>query len=135
MEFIYTELSKQVQAGHVTVSPLEAVNYLHTMWLSPVTVIPQKGRRPRLIFDFTWIRLNDILKRLSPMDAMIFGGALQRILKQVLTAETCLGPVYLSRVELVDAYMRMWVRMEDVPSVAFLVTNKNPATHSWWYSI
>ena len=93
MGFIYTELAKQVQAGHVTVSPLEAVNYLHTMWLSPVTVIPQKGRRPRLIFDFTWIRLNDILKRLSPMDAMIFGGALQRILKQVLTAETCLGPV------------------------------------------
>ena len=52
---------------------------------------------------------------------MRFGGTLQCILKQVLTADLHLGPVYLSRVDLADAYMRLWVRMEDVPYVAFLI--------------
>ena len=52
---------------------------------------------------------------------MRFGGALQRILNQVLTTNLRLGPVYLSRVNLADAYMRLWVRMEDVPTVAFLI--------------
>ena len=51
---------------------------------------------------------------------MRFGGELQRILKQVLTTNLRLGPVYLSRLYLADAYMRLWVRMEEVLSVAFL---------------
>ena len=65
---------------------------------------------------------------------MRFGGELQRILKQVLTTNLRLGPFYLSRLYLVDAYMRLWVRMEDVLSVAFLTPLENPVTHSWWYS-
>ena len=50
------------------------------------------------------------------MEAMRFWGATQGILKQVLTANPRLGPVYLSKVELADAYMRLWLRMEDAPS-------------------
>ena len=105
--FINAELVKQVQAGHVTISPLEAVNYLHNMWLSPVAVIPQVGRMPRLIFDFTWSELNDVSKRLAPMETMRFGGALQRILKQVLTADPCIRPVFFSKVDFTDAYMKL----------------------------
>ena len=59
---------------------------------------------------------------------MHFGGALQLILKQVLTVDPGLGPVYLSKVDLVDAYMRLWVRMEEVPSVNFLIPKKNRNT-------
>ena len=65
------------------------------------------------------------------MEAMRFGGALQRILKQVLASESRLGLVYLSKVDLADAYMRLWVRMEDVPSFTFLISKKTLATHSW----
>ena len=39
------------------------------------------------------------------MEAMRFGDALQRILKQVLTANPRLGPVYLSKLDLADTYM------------------------------
>ena len=49
-EFINTDPGEQAQAGHVTVFPLEAVNHLHKLWLSPFGVILQVGRRPRLIF-------------------------------------------------------------------------------------
>ena len=59
------------------------------------------------------------------MEAMRFRGALQRILKQVLTADPRVGTVYFSKVDLLDAYMRLWVSMEDVPSVDFLIPKKN----------
>ena len=49
-DFINVDLDEQFQEGHVTVFPLEAVNYLHNLWLSLVAVIPEVGRRPRLIF-------------------------------------------------------------------------------------
>ena len=52
---------------------------------------------------------------------------LQRILKQVLISNPCLRTVYLSKVDLAAAYMRLWVRMEDVPSFAFLITKKTPS--------
>ena len=64
------------------------------------------------------------------MEAMRFGGALQRILGQVLTSDPHLIPVYLRKVDLTDTYTRMWVRMEDVPSVTFLIPKKPPSdTH------
>ena len=45
-------------------------------------------------------------------------------------ADPLLGPVYMSKVYLTDAYMRLWVRMEDVLSVAFLIPKKNTSdTH------
>ena len=109
----------------MAIFPLEAVIFLKNLWLSPVAVIPQVGRRPQLIYYFTWSGLNKTSKRLAPMEAMHFGGALQRILKQVLTADLFLGPVYLIKVDLADAYMKLWVMMEDVPYVAFFTPNKN----------
>ena len=45
------------------------------------------------------------------MEAMHFGGAILRILKQVLSADLCLGPFYLSKLDLADAYMRLWMSM------------------------
>ena len=59
------------------------------------------------------------------MEAMRFRGALHSILKQVLTADLSIGLVYLSKIDLVGAYMRLWVKMEGVPSVAFFIPKKN----------
>ena len=95
----------------MAIYPLETVTFLKNLWLSPVSFIPQVGKRTQLIYDFTWNRLNKTSKRLSPMEAMRFGGALQHIFKQVLTEDPRLGPVYLSKVDLADAYMKLWVRM------------------------
>ena len=95
----------------MTVFPLGVVTSLQNLWLSPIAVIPQLGRRPRLIFDFTWSGLRNIAEHVVPMEAMRFGGALLRILNQVLTVDPRLGPVYLRKVYLADAYMRLWVMM------------------------
>ena len=61
------------------------------------------------------------------MEANRFWGALQSILKQVLNYNPRLGLVYLSKVDLADAYMSFWVRMEDVPSVTCLIPKKTPS--------
>ena len=37
-----------------------------------------------------------------------------------------IGPVYLGKVDLADAYMRLWVRLEDTPSMTFLIPSKTP---------
>ena len=58
---------------------------------------------------------------------MRFGGVLQCILQQVLTANPRLGPVYLSKVDLADAYMRLWVRMEDVLFFVVLIPKNTPS--------
>ena len=57
---------------------------------------------------------------------MIFSGTLRRITRRVLVANPKLGPVYLGKVDLADAYMRLWVRLEDTPSMTFLIPSKTP---------
>ena len=91
----------------MAVFPLEAFKALRNLFISPFTVIPQLGILPRLVFDLTWSGINKATKRLSPMEAMRFGDALHRILKQVITADLHLGPVYLLKVDLDDTYMRL----------------------------
>ena len=114
-----------MQAGHMTIYPLEAFIALQNLWISPVAVIPQVGRRTHLIFDFTRSGLNEASKSLAPMEEMCYGGMIQRILGKVLTANLHLGPVYLRNVDLANAYMNLWVRIKDVLFVAFLTPKKN----------
>ena len=54
---------------------------------------------------------------------MRFRGALQHIIGQVLTADPCFGPVYIGKVELAEAYIRLWTWMEDVLSSTLLIPN------------
>ena len=61
------------------------------------------------------------------MEAMRFGGVIQRILGEILTANPCLEPVYISKVDLADAYMILWVIMEDILSFAILISKKTPS--------
>ena len=121
------KLNEQVQAWHVVISHLDVAVDLSNLWLSHISVIPQVGQSPRLIFDFRWSGHNESTKRLSPMEVMRFRSALHCILQHFLTYDTLLGPVYIREVELAVAYMRLWVEMEDVLSVAFLVPKKTPS--------
>ena len=57
---------------------------------------------------------------------MRFGGTLCRIIQRVLMAYPRLVPVYLGKSDLAKAYMRLWVRLQDTPSVAFLIPRKKP---------
>eukprot|EP00957_Ditylum_brightwellii_P002143 164882-Ditylum_brightwellii.AAC.1 len=38
-----------------------------------------------------------------------------------MLADPAYGPVFMSKVDLADAYMQVWIRLEDVPQLAFIV--------------
>ena len=51
----------------------------------------------------------------------IFGKLLHNLLDFILRADLDLGPTYLNKVDLEDAYMRIWVFLTDISYVDFLV--------------
>jgi hypothetical protein len=52
---------------------------------------------------------------------MQFGGALHRLLHAIVDADPTHGPVHMAKVDLSDAYMRIWLRLADLPKLAFVV--------------
>ena len=57
---------------------------------------------------------------------MRLGKTLCRVIDCIITAPPKLGPTFLNKVDLADAYMRIWVRLKVIPSVAFLVPKATP---------
>ena len=51
-----------------------------------MAVIPPVVQRPRLIFDFTWIGLNEDTAQEAPEEVISFGGTLLRIIQWLLMA-------------------------------------------------
>ena len=76
---------------------------------------------PQFIFGLTLISLNVDVTLQAPQEAMHFGGTLNRLIKRILAAYPRLGPIYLIKVDLVDAYMCLWVHGEDTPATAFII--------------
>ena len=78
--FVRTEIKEQARAGHITLFPPRVVRHLPRLWLSPLTSIPQRSRKARLIYDFSWSGLNEAVTQVSHKEAMRFGKALYRVI-------------------------------------------------------
>ena len=50
---------------------------------------------------------------------MQLGRTLPRILRRIAEANPALGPVFMAKTDLSDAYMRVWLNIIDVPKLAF----------------
>ena len=87
VDFVHQELEDLVQAGHIIFPPLDTVSDLPKLSISPVAAIPQVGRRPGLIFDFTWSGLNEDTSREATKEMMRFRGTLRRIIRRILQAD------------------------------------------------
>ena len=91
-----------------------------------LVAIPQQGIKPGLIYGFSWSGLNKAVAQVAHKEVIRFGKALYRIIDCILGAPPKLGPTFINKVDLEDAYMRIWVCLEDIPAVAFLVTKDTP---------
>ena len=80
----------------------------------------------RLIYDFSWSGINEAVTQVAHKEVMSFGKSPYRVIKCILAATPKLFPAFLNKVDLEDAYMRIWVRLEDIPLVAFLVPKYTP---------
>ena len=64
-----------------------------------------------MVYDFSWSIINAATSHLPPQDAMHFSNTLYHTLKIILHANPDLGLVCLSKVDLANAYVWLWVWM------------------------
>ena len=123
-DFVREEMADFMDKGFWTVLPFDAVKGLPGLRLSPLGVVPQRERRPRLIVDYTFDGVNEATVGLAPPEAMQFGRALERLLAQIRHADPQHGPVYLSKIDIADGFYRVWLTASTIPKLAVLL----PAT-------
>ena len=93
--------------------PADLIKHLPGLQLSPIGVVLQQDRRPRTISDYSYFGVNDGTAPLAPQSSIQFGRALHQILHRIQSANPRFGPVYLSKVDVADAFYRMNLNPED----------------------
>ena len=122
VDFLKEELLDFVQKGFWMVLPLKLLKKYPSLYknlrVSPMGVVPQRARRPRIIVDYSYFGLNQETLKMAPRDAMQFGKALQRILQALVDANPIFGPVHLLKVDIADGFYRIWLNVADIPKLA-----------------
>ena len=103
------------------VLPYHHLRHLPNLRVSPMGVVPQHERRPRPIVDYSFSHVNRDTARLAPVDAMQFGRALERIITQVVHSNPRFGPVRFLKIDIADGFYRVWLQVEDVPTLAVTI--------------
>lgn len=98
-EFVSAEMVDLCRQGYWMVLPYSTVAAWPMLPISPLGVVPQRDRQPRLIVDYSFSQLNADTLRLAPAEAMQFGRALQRVLTRIVHADPRYGPVHLAKIE------------------------------------
>ena len=73
-----------------------------------------------MIVDYTFSGVNDETLPLAPVEAMQFGHALDRILREIMTADPAYGPVNLIKVDLSDGFYRIGLNANDMPKLGLV---------------
>lgn len=107
MDFLREEILDYVEKGFWLLLPYRVLRHMKELRLSPLGIVPQRGRRPRLIVDYSFYGVNSDTLRLTPSEAMQFGRALERILYYIRKSNPRFGPVYLGKVDLADGFYRL----------------------------
>jgi hypothetical protein len=103
------------QQGYWMVVPFDVVRtLLPTLRVSPLGVVPQRDRRPRLIVDYTFSGVNEETVALAPREAMQFGRALQRVISGIVRADPRYRPVSMAKIDIADGFYRVWLQPDDI---------------------
>ena len=89
--FVAEEMLDFVRQGYWIVLPYEDARSLAGLRVSPLGVVPQHDRRPRLIVDYTFSGVNKDTLQWAPREAMQFGRALQRVFSTLVHAHPRYG--------------------------------------------
>lgn len=115
--FVSAEMVDFCRQGYWLVLPQEVVAEWPNLRISPLGVVPQRDRRPRLIVDYSFSDVNAETVHLAPAEAMQFGRALQRICTAIVHANRRYGPVHLAKIDIADGFYRVWIQIDDVPKL------------------
>ena len=106
-EFLRTEMGDMRAKGMFVVIPYSLVRKLRPLRISPLGCVPQRGRRPRMINDYTFSGVNPATVKMAPPEAMQWGRTINRVLWYIYTADQRQGPVLLSKTDLSDGFYQI----------------------------
>ena len=117
IDFLKEEFVEMIGRGQWVVLPASVARTLPNLRVSPPGVVPQRDRRPRWICDYTWSEVNGDTLLLAAAEAMQFGHALDRILREILLADPRHGPVKLAKFDISDGFYRIDLNIDDIPKL------------------
>ena len=120
IEFLEEEFVDMIKKGQWVILPAAVAMTLPGLRTSPPGVVPQRGRRPRWIGDYSWSGVNQDTVPLFAGEAMQFGHALERILREILLANPSHGPVHLTKTDLSDGFYRVNLNADDAPKLGLV---------------
>jgi hypothetical protein len=124
IDYLEEEFIDMINKGQWIVIPYDLAKTLPGLRLSPPGVIPQRGRRPRWICDYSWYNVNDDTLPLAPSEAMQFGHALERFLREILLANPKFGPPHMIKLDISDGFYRIAICPNDIPKLGVVFPNR-----------
>ena len=124
VEFLRDEYADMIEKQQWIVLPADMIKSVFGLRLSPLGLVPQRGRRDRMISDYSYFDVNNDTLNIAPSEAMQFGRTLWRLLFRIHHANDRFGPVYMSKVDLSDGFYRLWLRPEDTMRLAVLFPSR-----------
>ena len=125
IDFLEEEFIDMINKGQWVILPASIACKLRNLRISPPGVVPQRDRRPRWICDYTWSGVNPETISLVPREAMQFGRALERILREILLANPEFGPVYQNKTDLSDGFYRDDLAPDDCPKLGVVFPSRS----------
>ena len=113
-----------INKGQWIILPYSQVKKLPGLRLSPPGVVPQRDRRPRWIVDYSWWNVNQETLPLAPKEAMQFGHALDRLLREILLADPVHGPPEMMKVDIANGFYRIQLNVDDIPKLGVVFPTK-----------
>ena len=126
IDFLEEEFIDMIKKGQWTILPASVALELEGLRVSPPGVVPQRDRRPRWICDYTFSGVNPETSNVVPKEAMQFGHALDRILREILLADPRYGPVYQLKIDLSDGFYRGDLAPDDCPKLGVVFPSRSP---------
>ena len=96
------------------VLPANLIQSMPGLHLSPLGLVPQRGRCDCMISDYSYFDVNQEMLNLGPPKAMQFGWTMWRLPYCIHRANSQFGPVYLSKVDLLDGFYQLVLWPEDI---------------------
>ena len=126
IDFLQEEFIDMIKKGQWAILPESVALQLEGLRVSPPGVVPQRDRRPRWICDYTFSDVNPETVNIVPREAMQFGHALDRILREILLANPSHGPVHQLKVDLSDGFYRGNLAPSDCPKLGVAFPRRSP---------
>lgn len=123
VDFLQEEFLDFGKKGFWVLLPYDDIKDEPGLRLSPLGCVPQEGRRPRVICDYSYWGINEKTVKLAPEKAMQFGTAPLRIRQTIMRANPKFGPVYMYKNDLSDGFYRIRLTPSGALKLAVLLPN------------